>query len=105
MLLQRGIPKRTYLMINDCVFMQNNKGVEFVFDLNCFLRDRQMNQQKLFTYEGTYFKFEKQKNYRPKKRLAVREYLSGKRITYSIANKYEAASASVQKWADRYKMV
>ena len=41
----------------------------------------------------------------PKEKLwAVKEYLSGKGSTYSIADKYGVTDTSIRRWVDRYKI-
>ena len=35
---------------------------------------------------------------------AVKEYLSGKGSTYSIADKYGVTDTSIRRWVDRYKI-
>ena len=41
----------------------------------------------------------------PEEKLsAVKEYLSGKGSTYSIADKYGVTDTSIRRWVDRYKI-
>ncbi len=48
---------------------------------------------------------EKTKELSPEEKLwAVKEYLSGKGSTYSIANKYGVTDTSIRRWVDRYKI-
>lgn len=48
---------------------------------------------------------EKAKERLPEEKLwAVKEYLSGKGSTYSIADKYGVTDTSIRRWVDRYKI-
>ncbi len=48
---------------------------------------------------------EKTKQLSPEEKLwAVKEYLSGKGSTYSVANKYGVTDTSIRRWVDRYKI-
>ena len=48
---------------------------------------------------------EKVKELLPEQKLwAVKEYLSGKGSTYSIADKYGVTDTSIRGWVDRYKI-
>lgn len=48
---------------------------------------------------------EKAKELLPEEKLwAVKEYLSGKGSTYSIADKYGVTDTSIRRWVDRYKI-
>lgn len=48
---------------------------------------------------------EKVKELLPEEKLwAVKEYLSGKGSTYSIADKYGVTDTSIRRWVDRYKI-
>lgn len=41
----------------------------------------------------------------PEEKLwAVKEYLSGKGSTYSVADQYGVTDTSIRRWVDRYKM-
>ena len=47
---------------------------------------------------------EKSRELSPEEKLwAVKEYLSGKGSTYSIADKYAVTDTSIRRWVDRYK--
>ena len=48
---------------------------------------------------------EKSRELSPEEKLwAVKEYLSGKGSTYSIADKYGVTDTSIRRWVDRYKI-